>query len=121
LSILLLPVAGLITGYVKERRYVVSAVVFVVTDVMLSVFTGISQGELSSLINIVCGAFVFTVLAPFYSDRWLITEGSESNALPELMNARMSFLSDSIGSVRSESGRIAELLLDKADARLFRL
>lgn len=116
LSILLLPVAGLITGYVKERRYVVSAVVFVVTDVMLSVFTGISQGEVSSLINIVCGAFVFTVLAPFYSDRWLITEGSESNALPELMNARMSFLSDSIGNVRSESGRIAELLLDKADA-----
>lgn len=117
MSIVLLPVAGLLTGYLKKRRYSVAAVVFVLIDLMLTVFTGISQGEFMGIINIICGAFLFTVLAPNYSDKWLITAAGETSALPELMNARMSFLSDSIGNVRSESGRIAEVLLDKADGK----
>lgn len=115
MSIVLLPVAGLITGYVREKKYTLTAAVFVVTDIMLTVFTGVSQNEFIGLIDIVSGAVLFTLLAPLYSDKWFITGSGEESSLPELMNVRMGFLADSIGNVRCESGKIAEILLEKSD------
>lgn len=82
---------------------------------MMMMLTGISLDSVSSMVNIACGAALFLVFAPYYSDKWVIIGEDSTSALPEILSSRMSFLSDSIGNVRRESEKIAEMLSQNSD------
>ncbi len=110
MTVVLLPAAGLLTGYLYKQKINVAAAFFVGLNFIMMMLTGISLDSVSSMVNIACGAALFLVIAPYYSDKWVITGEDSTSALPEILSSRMSFLSDSIGNVRRESEKIAEML-----------
>ena len=113
MNVVLLPAAGLIAGYFSKQRSTFAAAVFAAVEFMLMILTGTTHDNVYSMMNIISGAMIFTVVAPVYSDKWVIAGNDGISALPELMSARLSFLSDAIGEVRKESGRIADMLSDE--------
>ncbi len=115
MTVVLLPAVGLLTGYLYKQKYTVIAAAFTGIYLMLTILTGITASSVESMLNIILGAAVFTAAAPNYSDKWVMTASDRTAALPEIMNLRMGFLSDSIAAVRKESGKIAEILDTSAD------
>ena len=114
-TIVLLPAAGMLTGYIKNRQYIFSAVFFGFSEIMLTILAGLAHNYIDSLINITTGAMLFAVTAPAYSDKWIIAGNTSSRELPDLLSSRMTFLSDTIGTVRTESQRIASAIAENAD------
>lgn len=114
MTVVLLPAAGLLTGYLFKQKINVAAAFFVGLSFMMMMLTGISLDSVSSMVNIACGAALFLAAAPYYSDKWVITGEDSASALPEILSSRMGFLSDSIGNVRKESEKIAEMLSNNA-------
>lgn len=112
MTIVLLPAAGLLTGYLYKQKYQIIAGAFVMLNFMLIVLTGFTHYSIESMLNIIIGASLFMIAAPHYSDQWVITSADTTSALPEIMSSRMNFLADSIGTVREESAKIAELLAE---------
>lgn len=105
----MLPVSGLIVGFLRRRRIFISAVFFALSFFMLSVLTGSSAGaELT--FSIVCGGAAFVVLAPNFSDKWIRVNGENASESPDLSRIRFNFLSDAIEAVRLDSGRISAAL-----------
>ena len=117
MSVVLLPAAGLIAGYFGGRRYTYAATAFSGAAFMLMILTGTTKNSIFSMINIITGTILFILAAPVYSDKWIITGMSDSSALPELVSARLNFLSDAIGEIRVESGKIAEMLSQKSEQK----
>ncbi len=115
MTVVLLPAAGLITGYLYKQKYTVAAVAFAGVNFMLTVLTGITQNGIYSMLNIMIGTILFTVISPKFSDKWVITGSNFTSALPEIMSSRMGFLSASIETVRNESEKIAEMLSKSAE------
>lgn len=114
MTVVLLPAAGLLTGYLYRQKINVAAGFFTGLNFMLMILTGVNPESMNSMFNIVCGTAVFRFLAPYYSDKWIITAESSAAALPDILGARMSFLSDSIGNLRAESEKIAGIIAEKA-------
>lgn len=113
MTVVLLPAAGLLTGYLYKQKINVASGFFTALNFMLMIFTGVNPESMNSMFNIVCGTAVFRFFAPYYSDKWIITVGSAAAALPDILGTRMSFLSDSIGNIRVESEKIAGLISEK--------
>ena len=114
MSIVLLPAAGMLTGFIKRGKHISSAVFFGSSEIMLTILSGLAHNYIDSLINIAAGGMLFTVTAPGYSDKWIIAGTNTGMELPELLSSRMTFLSDTIGTVRSESQKIAEAIAENA-------
>lgn len=115
MSVVLLPAAGLIAGYFSGRRYTWAAAAFSGVAFMLMILTGTTKNSIFSMMNIAAGSLLFIAAAPAYSDKWIITGTNDNSALPELVSARLNFLSDAIGEVRVESGKIAEMLSNRSE------
>lgn len=114
MTIVLLPAAGLLTGYLYKRRAGTAAAFFAAISFVFMVFTGITDVTLGNLVNLICGTVIFLAISPHYSDKWVVTSKS-SEALSEIIGSRMAFLAGSIENVRSESVRIAEFLSRTAE------
>lgn len=110
MSVVLLPVAGLMTGYLSNRKYTSAAAFFLTVNFMLTVLSGITHDSIYTMIDLILGTALFVVISPYCSDRWVMTDNDFTSAMPEIMNKRMSFLSDSIEIVRNESEKISDIL-----------
>lgn len=117
MTVVLLPAAGLLTGYLYRQKINVAAGFFTGLNFMLMILTGVNPESMNSMFNIVCGTAVFRFLAPYYSDKWIITGESSAAALPDILGTRMSFLSDSIGNLRAESEKIAGIIAENAEKK----
>lgn len=115
MSVVLLPVAGMLTGYFNKRGSMMSAFVFSGSEFVLMVITGVTNQSINVMVNVIAASVIFAAAAPLYSDKWVKRPDCDSAALPELMHTRMSFMSDSIGTVREESEKISQLLAKNAD------
>lgn len=115
MSVVLLPVAGLITGYLSNRKYTAAAAFFLTVNFMLTVLSGITLDSIYTMLDLILGTALFAVIYPYYSDRWVMTDSEFTSAMPEIMNKRMSFLSDSIEIVRNESEKISEMLTNESE------
>lgn len=117
MTVVLLPAAGLLTGYMYKQRINVASGFFTGLSFMLTVFTGVSHDSVDSMFNIICGTTLFRFAAPFYSDKWIIAGDGSSSELGGVISSRMGFLSESIGTVRAESEKIADILAEDAEER----
>ena len=117
MTVVLLPAAGLLTGYLYRQKINVAAGFFTGLNFMLMIFTGVNPESMNSMFNIICGTALFRFFAPYYSDKWIITGDGSAAALPEILGTRMSFLSDSIGNLRMESEKIAGLISENAEKK----
>lgn len=110
MSVVLLPAAGLLTGYLNRRRNTSCAVFFTGISFVLSVLAGVTYNSLYNTVNYICAAAAFMLISPSYSDKWITTGHDAVSALPEMLGSRMGFLSDSIETVRGETLRISKML-----------
>ena len=117
MTVVLLPAAGLLTGYLYRQKINTAAGFFTALNFMLMILTGVKPESINSMFNIICGTALFRFGAPFYSDKWIITGDSSAAALPEILGTRMSFLSDSIGNIREESEKIAGLIAENREKK----
>lgn len=105
----MLPIAGLLTGFIKIRRIFLTSVFFTLSCFMLTVLIG-SAVNAELTLSIICGAALFVIVAPYYSDKW-ISVGSEKKAeFPDINTIKMNFLSDAIEAVRLDSAKISAVL-----------
>jgi len=115
MNIVLLPAAGLLTGFFNKQRTQAVAAIFTAVCFVMTVFTGLSVGSVGNIIDIICAAFIFIPFAANFSDKWIKTGAENTAALPDMINTRMGFLSDTFKSLRSESERISDMLADGSD------
>ncbi|MBQ8961471.1 MAG: SpoIIE family protein phosphatase [Ruminococcus sp.] len=108
--IALLPAAGLLTGYMGRFRAATAAGAFLVMNFLLMILSGFTEESVYGLLDIFIASAVFVLAAPFYSDKWIAAGSEALHAMPDIMSARMNFLSDSIGAVRKEAEKLGELL-----------
>ena len=111
-ALVLLPAAGLFSGFIHQRRISVAAAVFLTMGFMLTVLTGTSEEVVSSLGNYVLAAGIFIAAAPYYSDRHIRVPQSTKES-GEVMQARLAFLADSIAAVRGDARKTADKIAEK--------
>lgn len=109
MSVVMLPAAGLLTGYMSRRKSGTAAGFFMGLNFVFMVFTGVSANSILQLANIGTGTILFLIISRNFSDKWVFT-GKEGGALPNILSSRMSFLAGSIETVRKESAKISEVL-----------
>ena len=114
MTVVLLPAAGLLTGYLYRQKINIAAGFFTGLNFMLMILTGVNPENMNNMFNIICGTALFRLCAPFYSDKWIITGDGSAAALPVILGTRMGFLSDSIGSLRVESEKIAGIIAENS-------
>lgn len=110
MSVVLLPVAGLLCGYLHKQKINTAAICFIGINLIMMILTGAVRDGIYSMVNIIAAAVLFLVISPKFSDKWLRTGNESADALPDILSARLGFLSDSIEAVRVESGHIAKLI-----------
>lgn len=114
MPVVLLPVAGLLTGYLYKSKRIAAAFFFVTINFVFAVFIDLQKTAENNLLNILCSAVIFLVISPYFSDKWIVT-GKNNEVLSEIVSSRMSFLADSIENIRNESCRISEYLAKNSE------
>jgi len=109
LPIVLLSVAGLLTGYLKKSNMAVISSFFVAINMIFLILTGFPAGMVSCLLEIILGTIIFVVLSPLFSDKWVITNRGEKG-IGDIISSQMNFLADSISTVRTDTKKIADYL-----------
>lgn len=112
----LLPAAAMLTGCIADRTPLVSAIVFTSLEMLLMVLTGISSDSFAYILDASCGAALFLVIAPYYSDRYVNAGKFNPEASRRLEEMRNVFLADTIDTVCAESGKAAELMDKRSPA-----
>ena len=115
LNIVLLPAAGLLTGYLYRQKNHIAAAFFVGINFILTVLTGMTVKGVENMIDIICGAALFIPVSAMFSDKWIRTGSESAAALPEMIGTKMKFLSNTVSELRSESERISHMLAKGAD------
>lgn len=110
MSVVLLPATALLTGYMNRLKNTTASLCFVGINFTLMVLTGITENSIYSMIDIICGAMLFIIISPAYSDKWIATGSDSVSAFPDIINARMDFLSGTMRCVRTESEKISSVL-----------
>ena len=110
--LVLLAAVGLFSGFIRQRRISLAAVIFMLTGFMLTVLTGTSDDVIYSLANYVAAAVIFLASAPYYSDRHIRVPQSTADS-DSVIQARLAFLADSVAAVRGDTKMIAEKLTKK--------
>lgn len=114
MSVVMLPAAGMLTGYLHKQKAGVAAGFFVGVSFVCMIFTGVDTDSIYRILDIICGTLVFLAVSPNFSDKWVLT-GKDGGALPDIISSRMGFLANSIETVRRESGKISEVLAKNAE------
>lgn len=110
MSVVLLPASALLTGYINRQKNTTAVLCFVGINFTLMILTGITQNSIYSMLDIVLASVLFLVISPAYSDKWVTTGSDAVSALPEVINARMNFLSGTMKTIRTESEKISSML-----------
>ena len=116
MTAVLLPAAGLFTGYITRRRASVSAGIFCAAVFMLMILTGMTENGIDIMLNCLCGTGVFLIISPYFPDKRIRTSEQYNAQLPEMAARRNAFVSDSLASVRRETSQIADMLAKKKTA-----
>ena len=115
LNIVLLPAAGLLTGYLYKQKSHIAAAGFVGINFIMTVLTGMSVRGVENMMDIICGAALFIPFSAVFTDKWICTGSECVSAFPDMIGTRLGFLSDTVRELRSESERISHILAERSD------
>lgn len=115
IGIVLLPAAGFLTGYMRRQKPFMAAAFFAGICFVFIVLTELSSGGAEGMIDIICGTGVYIPAASVFSDKW-IKLGNEDSSFTDMINTRMSFLSETVGELRRESERVSKMLIKSLDS-----
>lgn len=110
MSVVLLSVAGLLTGYFSPQRSSSSAAFFLGINFVLIVLSGVTESDIYSMFDFMVASVIFTAAAPHFSDKRIRTGRETAEALPYIISTRADFLSGAIKLLRSDSERLTGAL-----------
>lgn len=110
MSLAFLPVTGLIAGYMSENGSVATSGIFFLFNSLAQLTVQSSSATYSSIGNLMIGCIVYLLLHTICIDKWLVAEEPSSQKIIENIVVRMDFMAQSIGSVRTDTEKISELL-----------
>ena len=107
---LILPVGGLLVGYLSGKNRFLIAGVFFLFSLMALITFGTSLLQVSAVINLFLGSAAFLFLDSSWLDKWLITDlpDRSDNTLP--LSSRLQYMADAIRSVREDTDAISAIL-----------
>lgn len=110
LPMLILPVGGLLVGYLSGKNRFLIAGVFFLFSLMALITFGTSLLQVSAVINLFLGSAAFLFLDSSWLDKWLITDlpDRSDNTLP--LSSRLQYMADAIRSVREDTDAISAIL-----------
>ena len=110
MPLLILPVGGLLVGYLAEKNRFLIAGVFFLFSLMALITFGTSLLQISAVINLFLGSAAFLFLDSSWLDKWLVTDlpDRSDNTLP--LSSRLQYMADAIRSVREDTDAIAAIL-----------
>lgn len=118
MTVVLLPASALLTGYLNKQKNTTATFCFVGINFALMVLTGITENSIYSMIDIICSAVIFLIISPAYSDKWFTTGNNSVSAVPDILNARMNFIADTVHTVRTDSEKISRVLRKKNEKNI---
>ncbi len=71
MDIVLLPAAGLLTGFLRRQKPQNAALGFTAISFVLTALTGLTMSSFDNMLNIVCGAIAFIPMAQHFADKWI--------------------------------------------------
>ena len=110
MTVVLLPGAALLTGYLYRRRSWSAALFFAAAGIMLMILTGMTDNAESALLNTVLGSAAFMLADRKFTDKLVKTASLSEMSAHETAETRLIFMSDTIRSIRDDADRIAEML-----------
>ena len=115
MGIVLLPAAGLMTGYMRRKKPFIAAAFFVGIVFVFTVLTGLTVSSAVGMIDIIFVAVLFIPASSSFSDKWVRTGSAENTSFADMINTRMGFLSETVGELRKESERVAHMLAERTE------
>lgn len=110
LPLLILPVGGLLVGYLADKNRFLIAGVFFLFSLMALITFGTSLLQISAIVDLFLGSAAFLFLDSSWLDKWLVTDLPDhtNHALP--LSERLRYMADAIRSVREDTDAIAAIL-----------
>lgn len=102
MTVVLLPAAGLLTGFFHRKRISFTAAFFLLLSFFLMILTGMPAERLFSFGSIFTGTLLFMVSAPHFRDKQ-VTTGNEFSK--ELLGYRLMILSEAVRTLQQYSAR----------------
>ena len=110
MSLIFLPVTGLLAGYMTDMGSFVTAGVFFLFNALAQLTIQTGTLTYTSIGNFLLGCVTYLLLHTICLDQWIVTEQASSHRMMENLAVRMRFMAQSIGSVRADTEKIAQLL-----------
>lgn len=110
MNLIFLPVTGLLAGYVMNMGSFAAAGIFFVFNALAQLTFQTGAFTYTSIGNLLLGCIAYLLLHTICVDQWIITEQVSSQRMMQNLAVRMRFMAQSIGSVRADTEKIAELL-----------
>ncbi len=110
LPMLILPISGLLAGYLASRnRYVIAAVFFLFSIMALITF-GSELFTLAIVLDLFLGSVAFLFLDAACLDKWLLTDLSGKTNHAQPISLQLQHMAEALHSVREDTDAIAALL-----------
>ncbi len=110
LPLLILPISGLLVGYLAGKNRFLIAAVFFAFSVMALITFGMSLFTASTVLELLLGGVAFLFLDAAGLDKWLVTDLTDSNDAIQPLSERLRYMAGAIHSVREDTDAIAALL-----------
>lgn len=107
LSLLMLPISGLLIGYLRQKSRFIMATVFFLFSCMALITFCTEFFQLSAIINLLLGSCAFLLVDSACLDKWLVTDlpSPTDAALP--LSTRLAHMAEALHSVRQDTTEIA--------------
>ncbi len=115
-SLIFLPVTGLLAGYITDSGSLITSGVFFLFNALAQLTIHTGAVTYTSIGNLLLGCITYLLLHTVCIDQWIVIQQPSSSRMMQNMSVRMRFMAESIGSVRSDTERIAKLLAQTANA-----
>ncbi len=110
LSLVFLPVTGMIAGYMADAGAFTSTAVFYLCSALAQLTVQSGSDAYTALGNLFLGCIISLFMSNICLDKWIVTEGTSVKHMMDNTAMNMQFMAETIGSVRADTERIAEVL-----------
>ncbi len=115
MPLLILPIGGLLVGYLAaQNRYLIVAVFFLFSMMALITFS-MDLFTLSTVLDLLLGSVAFVFLDAACLDKWLLTDISDKSDATAPLSAQLRHMASAIRTVREDVDAISALLPQNDD------
>ncbi len=110
LSLVFLPVTGMLAGYMADTGAFSSSVVFFLCSALAQLTVQSDDDAYTAIGNLLFGCMVSLFMSNICLDKWIVTDQPPVNRMMDNTAVSMQFMAEAISSVRGDTERIAEVL-----------